>query len=119
MKTKFKLSNKILKLFLSLVMVIGLMPMTSMNVHAATQAVNIAQKIEYITYSSGAEQYFSYENYLYKVTYTNIKVNQIGIGIYGKYLVFFSPAISGNYSSLMSDKGINLKPEELHPFLPL
>lgn len=113
MKTKFKLSNKILKLFLSLVMVIGLMPMTSMNVHAATQAVNIAQKIEYITYSSGAEQYFSYENYLYKVTYTNIKVNQIGIGIYGKYLVFFSPAISGNYSSLMSDKGINLKPEEL------
>ena len=83
MKTKFKLSNKILKLFLSLVMVIGLMPMTNMNVHAATQAVNIAQKIEYITYSSGAEQYFSYENYLYKVTYTNIKVNLIGIGIFG------------------------------------
>ena len=108
---KYKISNRILSLVLAFVMVLGMMPMTTYA--ATTEAVNLDKEIEYITYSSGAAQYFSYENYLYKVTYTNIKVNQIGIGIYGKYLVFFSPAISGNYSSLMSDKGINLKPEEL------
>lgn len=67
MKTKFKLANRILSLVLALVMVVGLVPMTAFA--ATTEAVDLGKELKYITYSSGATQYFSYENYLYKATY--------------------------------------------------
>ena len=89
MKTKFKLANRILSLVLALVMVVGLVPMTAFA--ATTEAVDLGKELKYITYSSGATQYFSYENYLYKATYENIKVSQIGISTKDNNLILCSP----------------------------
>lgn len=111
MKTKFKLSNRILSFVLALIMVLGMMPMTAYA--AATEAVDISKKSEYITYSSGAAQYFTYENYLYKATYTNTRVNQIGIAVVGRYLALLSPDLSGIHATLRDANGTWLVPEAL------
>ena len=71
MKTKFRLSNRILSLVLAFVMVLGMLPMTA---YAATEVndllYNYASLLEY---TDGTTQYVTHNNYLYKVTYTNLR----------------------------------------------
>ena len=74
MKMKKQLTNRILSLVLTLVMVVGMLPMTALTAYAVTEAMDFAKKRQYITYSSGAAQYFFYKNYLYTDVYTIIKV---------------------------------------------
>ena len=62
MKTKNRLTNRILSLVLTLVMVTGLLPMTALTAYAATEAMDFANEYQYITYSRGAAQYFFYKN---------------------------------------------------------
>ena len=72
MKTKFKLSNRILSLVLAFAMALGMMPMMSMTAFAATEAPELGKDRNLITYSDGVTQYYKYNNYLYKVRYTNM-----------------------------------------------
>ena len=69
MKTKLRIPKRILSFMLALVMVLGMLPMTT---YAAVNAPHY-DDLSYITYSEGVSQYFTYENYLYKVTYTNYR----------------------------------------------
>ena len=108
MKKQF--TNRILSLVLTLVMVVGMLPMTA---YAATEAMDFANERQYITYSSGTAQYFFYKNYLYKAVYTNITVSKIGIAQSGSYLVLRSPEFPTVHDSLMDESGTWLKPENL------
>ena len=112
MKTKTQFTNRILSLVLSIMMVVSMLPMTALTAYAATEAMDFAKERQYITYSSGAAQYFFYKNYLYKAVYTNIKVSEIGITQSGSYLVLRSPEISG-HCSLSNESGIFIRPEKL------
>ena len=69
MKKQF--TNRILSLVLALVMVVGLMPMTALTAFAATEVSG--WKTNMVAYSDGVTQYFTYNNYLYQVKYTNLK----------------------------------------------
>ena len=69
MKTKLRIPKRIFSFMLALVMVLGMLPMTT---YAAVNAPYY-KDLPYITYSEGISQYFTYENYLYKVTYTNYR----------------------------------------------
>ena len=111
MKKQF--TNRILSLVLALVMVVGLLPMTALTAYAATEAMDFAKERQYITYSSGAAQYFFYKNYLYKAVYTNIKVREIGIAQAGSYLVLKSPEFPSGHASLSNESGTWLRPEAL------
>lgn len=113
MKTKNQLTSRILSLVLALVMVVGLLPMTALTAYAATEAMDFAKKRQYITYSSGAAQYFFYKNYLYKAVYTNINVSEIGIQQVGSYLALWSPEFPTSHTNLTSESGDWLKPEKL------
>ena len=110
MKTKKHSTNRILSLVLALVMALGILPMTAF---AATEAMDFDKELQYITYSSGAAQYFFYKNYLYKAVYTNITVSKIGIAQSGSYLVLRSPEFPTVHDSLMDESGTWLKPENL------
>ena len=113
MKTKNQLRNRILSLVLTLVMVVGMLPMTALTAYAATEAMDFAKKRQYITYSSGAAQYFFYKNYLYKAVYTHINVSEIGIWQVGSYLALWSPEFPTSHTNLTSESGAWLKPEKL------
>ena len=71
MKTKTQFTNRILSFVLVLVMVVSMLPMTA---YAATEVndllYNYASLIEY---TDGTTQYVKHNNYLYKVTYTNLQ----------------------------------------------
>ncbi len=71
MKTKTQFTNRILSFVLALVMVLGMLPMTA---YAATEVndllYNYASLLEY---TDGTTQYVTHNNYLYKVTYTNLR----------------------------------------------
>lgn len=75
MKTKNQLTNRILSLVLALVMVVGLLPMTA---YAAAEAPELRNKT-FITYTDGATQYVKHNNYLYKVTYTNLQLAEVAL----------------------------------------
>ena len=111
MKKQF--TNRILSLVLTLVMVVGLLPMTALTAYAATEAMDLVKENQYITYSRGAAQYFYYNNYLYKAVYTNINVSEIGIDQQGAYLALISPELPRAYTTLHTESGIWLKPEKL------
>ena len=110
---KKQLTNRILSLVLTLVMVVGLLPMTALTAYAATEAMDLVKENQYITYSTGAAQYFYYNNYLYKAVYTNINVSEIGIDQQGAYLALISPELPRVYTTLYNESGIWLKPEKL------
>ena len=110
MKTKTQFTNRILSLVLALVMALGILPMTAF---AATEAMDFDKELQYITYSSGAAQYFFYKNYLYKVVYTNINVSEIGITQAGWYLVLRSPEFPSVHDTLSNGSGTFIKPEKL------
>ena len=110
MKTKKHSTNRILSLVLALVMALGILPMTAF---AATEAMDFDKELQYITYSSGAAQYFFYKNYLYKVVYTNINVSEIGITQAGWYLVLRSPEFPSVHDTLSNGSGTFIKPEKL------
>lgn len=114
MKMKNQLTNRILSLALALMMVVGMLPMTALTAYAATEARDFANDpTQYITYSSGAAQYFFYKNYLYKAVYTNIKVSEIGITQSGSYLVLRSPEFPSYHDNLTNESGTWLRPEKL------
>ncbi len=79
MKTKFKLANRILSLVMALMMVVGLMP-TALTAYAATEVPELSS-LPRIEYEDGAEQYCTYDNYLYRVIYTNLQ-NVITTSLY-------------------------------------
>lgn len=71
MRQRFKRSSRILSFMLALVTVMGLLPMTA---EAAAEAFDLSsENTPVISYSDGATQYFKFKNYLYQVTYTNLK----------------------------------------------
>ena len=72
MKAKGRILNRILGFVLVFVMGLGMMPMMSMTALAASEAPTWDQ-LGSITYTDGATQYLQYNNYLYKIAYTNIK----------------------------------------------
>jgi len=65
---KRKISKRILVLVLTLVMVVGMLPVTAF---AASEAPTW-DELGAITYIEGATQYLQYENRLYKIEYSNI-----------------------------------------------
>lgn len=63
---------------LALAMTVSLL---SMTVNAATEATDIkTSSTPLITYTDGATQYFRYNNYLYRVTYTNLIIEEVALG---------------------------------------
>lgn len=75
---KMKIWKRLASLVLVLVLVLGMLPMMRMTAYAATEVPGLGQGN--ISYSDGATQYFKYNNYCYKVMYTNLKdVTQVKI----------------------------------------
>ena len=71
MKTKTQFTNRILSLVLALVMALGILPMTAF---AATEVNDLVYNYDsLIEYTDGTTQYVKQNNYLYKVTYTNLR----------------------------------------------
>ena len=71
MKTKKQFTNRILSLVLVLVMVVSMLPMTA---YAATEVNDLVYNYDsLIEYTDGTTQYVKHNNYLYKVTYTNLQ----------------------------------------------
>ena len=71
MKTKTQFTNRILSLVLALVMALGILPMTA---YAATEVNDLVYNYDsLIEYTDGTTQYVKQNNYLYKVTYTNLR----------------------------------------------
>ncbi|MBR3591776.1 MAG: hypothetical protein IKL46_02880, partial [Clostridia bacterium] len=71
MKTKKQFTNRILSLVLVLVMVVSMLPMTA---YAATEVNDLVYNYDsLIEYTDGTTQYVKHNNYLYKVTYTNLR----------------------------------------------
>lgn len=89
MKTKKQFTNRILSLVLALVMVVGLMPMTSLTAYAATEVSGWNTNM--VAYSDGVTQYFTDNNYLYQVKYTNMKTvseTKLGVDTYDHILLY-------------------------------
>ena len=95
MRSKFKYTNRILSLVLALVMVVGLLPMTAF---AATEAFDLSsENTPVISYSDGATQYFKFHNYLYQVTYTNLKdCSHAGLKYYVDHISLYYKTHSPN-----------------------
>ena len=72
--------KKFLSVMLSILMVVTMLPMAVLPVSAATEAAEVTADA-FITYSSGVTQYVKHNNYLYKVAYTNLKIESVDIGI--------------------------------------
>ncbi len=81
MKTKTNRTlRKILSIALCLALVMSYVPMVSITASAATEAAEVTADA-FITYSSGVTQYVKHNNYLYKVAYTNLKIESVDIDI--------------------------------------
>lgn len=80
MKTKTQFTNRILSLVLALVMVLGMLPMTAF---AATEVSGWNTNM--VAYSDGVTQYFTNNNYLYQVKYTNLKTVSETLIDYDRY----------------------------------
>ncbi len=101
MKTKKQLTKRILSLVLTLVMVVGMLPSFTLTANAATEVPELSN-LPYIDYTDGATQYFKYDNYLYKVKYTNFQnASEIGLGRVGTALKYRFDGWA--YSDLMND----------------
>lgn len=72
MKMKKLFTNRILSLVLAIVMVLGMVPMMNMIAYAAVEVPTLNEQ-GFVTYTDGVIQYVKYDNYLYKVKYTNLK----------------------------------------------
>ena len=83
MKTKTQFTNRILSLVLALVMVVGMLPMTSLTAYAATEVSGWNTNM--VAYSDGVTQYFTDSNYLYQVKYTNLKTVSETLIVYDRY----------------------------------
>ncbi len=68
MKKKTSFKKRLISILLCAVLLIGSMPLTA---YAATEVSGWNPNM--ISYSDGVTQYFSYNNYLYQVKYTNLK----------------------------------------------
>ena len=72
--------KKLLSIILSVLMVVTMLPMSVLPAFAATEAAEVTDDA-FITYSSGVTQYVKHNNYLYKVAYTNLKIESVDIDI--------------------------------------
>ena len=104
MKTKFKLSNRILSLVLTFMMVISMLPMTALKAYAApSEAETIpTSSTGKHAYSENLTVYYKHDNYLYKVVFSNIKdLDKVGL--------CFSSSASSRLQ-LAGDRGLYLAP---------
>ncbi len=104
MKTKTQFTNRILSLVLALVMVLGMVPMTALTAYAATEVSGWNTNM--VAYSDGVTQYFTDNNYLYQVKYTNLKTvseTKLGADTYGRILFYCTS--SAHVSLYTSDLG--------------
>lgn len=76
MKKTRNIRKRILSLFLTLALVIGMVPVTGVSVSAApSEALTMSKnssKYSY-NYSNNLQLYFKYNNYIYKAVFTNLK----------------------------------------------
>ena len=72
--------KKFLSIMLSILMVVTMLPMSVLPAFAATEAAEVTDDA-FIIYSSGVTQYVKHNNYLYKVAYTNLKIESVDIDI--------------------------------------
>ena len=87
MKIKKIIINCILGLVLSLVILAGLRPM--MANAAASEAISLLSNQTYCSYSDGVVQYYKYNGYLYKVTYTNMTgYDQVCLSVDGQFRIY-------------------------------
>ncbi len=93
MKTKTQFTNRILSFVLAFVIVVSMVPMTSLTAYAATEVSEWNANV--VAYSDGVTQYFTNNNYLYQVKYTNLKtVSEVKIGHEPNGRVLFHPTSS-------------------------
>jgi len=97
-KTKKQFTNRILSFVLSIMMIASMLPMTAF----ATTEVS-GWNTNMVAYSDGVTQYFTYNNYLYQVKYTNLKtvsITSLGKNQYGYMLLYTTSSSHVNlYSS--------------------
>ena len=93
--------RKILSIALCLALVMSYVPMVSITASAATEAAEVTDDA-FITYSSGVTQYVKHNNYLYKVAYTNLKIESVDIDIssYEDLRIYRTPSL---YCALLHD----------------
>ena len=86
--------RKILSIALCLALVMSYVPMVSITASAAaTEAAKVTDDA-FITYSSGVTQYVKHNNYLYKVAYTNLKIESVDIHISNEDLrIYRTPSL--------------------------
>ncbi len=112
MKTKFEISNRILSLVLALVMVLGMLPMMNMTAYAATEVPELS-KLPFIDYTDGATQYFKYDNYLYRVIYTNLQnVTTTSLYINNSGKLFYCPSKT-SYKDLINTEKNAIRTSDL------
>ena len=94
-----KKTNKILSIILAVAMLLGMVPLTAF---AATEALVLKQNsYSKVAYSDNVTQYYRDNNYLYKVTYSNLKnITQVSISYdYGYQLcLHYTRSDTGNSS---------------------
>ena len=100
--------KKLLSIILVGLMVVTMLPFTPLTASAATEATELSSST-YITYSDGVTQYLKHDNYLYKVTFTNLKnTERLSFVIQYDYLRI-KPQDSGITNLLANDGSTNLK----------
>lgn len=65
-----KKANKLISILLIMVMMLAMAPISAF---AATEAYSSLQSVKSVSYSNNVTNYFQENNYLYKLTYTNMK----------------------------------------------
>ena len=85
MKNKFNISKGILSLVLVFVMVLGMLPMTTLTAYATpTEASELPVSYNgwqptYTTYVEGLTQYFEYDGYLYQAVWKNCNATSVSL----------------------------------------
>ena len=104
--------KKLLSIILVGLMVATMIPMAVLPASAATEAAEVTDDA-FITYSDGVTQYLKHDNYLYKVTFTNLKnTERLSFVIQYDYLRI-KPQDSGITNLLANDGSTNLKKSDL------
>lgn len=81
MKTKMRFSKRILSVLLAVVMVVCMLPLSTLTAKAATEApeLSVSNRI------ACSNEYFKYDKHLYKVTFTNLKKSPISYSYDSRY----------------------------------
>ena len=106
MKRKRQFTNRILSLVLAVVMVLAMLPAMNMTAYAATE-VECLGKNTHTPYTDGLTHYFTYDNYLYRATFTNLKATgrTVSIGNFsGQLYLSLLREGGGNSLDLLKDQ---------------